>query len=49
LPIRRNRVDDVPDGRSVLVEVLRLDLDGTDKEISGAEYGDLPEGYDLLA
>ena len=26
-------VDDVPDGRGVLVEVLRVGVDGTDKEI----------------
>jgi glucose 1-dehydrogenase len=39
-------VDDVPDGRGVLFEVLRVD--GTDKEINDAEYGDPPEGYDFL-
>jgi threonine dehydrogenase-like Zn-dependent dehydrogenase len=32
-------VDDVPDGRGVLVEVLRVGVDGTDKEINDAEYG----------
>jgi threonine dehydrogenase-like Zn-dependent dehydrogenase len=41
-------VDDVPDGRGVLVEVLRVGVDGTDKEINEAEYGDAPEGYDFL-
>src|SRR5215210_723507 len=41
-------VGDVPDGRGVLVEVLRVGVDGTDKEINDAEYGDAPEGYDLL-
>jgi glucose 1-dehydrogenase len=39
-------VDDVPDGRGVLFEVLRVD--GTDKEINDAEYGDTPEGYNFL-
>jgi hypothetical protein len=39
-------VDDVPDGRGVLFEVLRVDC--TDKEINDAEYGDPPEGYDFL-
>ena len=39
-------MDDVPDERGVLFEVLRVD--GTDKEINDAEYGDPPEGYDLL-
>src|ERR671914_539569 len=41
-------VDDVPDGRGVLVEVLRVGVDGTDKEINDAEYGAAPEGYDIL-
>jgi threonine dehydrogenase-like Zn-dependent dehydrogenase len=41
-------VDDVPKGRGVLVEVLRVGVDGTDKEINDAEYGDAPEGYDFL-
>ena len=39
---------DVPNGRGVLVEVLRVGVDGTDKEINDAEYGDPPEGYDFL-
>jgi threonine dehydrogenase-like Zn-dependent dehydrogenase len=41
-------VDDVPDGRGVLVRVLRVGVDGTDKEINAAEYGDAPEGDDYL-
>jgi threonine dehydrogenase-like Zn-dependent dehydrogenase len=41
-------VDDVPGGRGVLVEVLRVGVDGTDKEINDAEYGAPPEGYDFL-
>lgn len=39
---------DVPDGRGVLVEVLRVGVDGTDKEINAAEYGAAPPGYDFL-
>ena len=39
---------DVPDGRGVLVEVLRVGVDGTDAEINAGEYGAAPEGYDLL-
>ncbi len=42
------QVDDVPEGRGVLVEVLRVGVDGTDKEINDAEYGAAPEGYDFL-
>jgi glucose 1-dehydrogenase len=41
-------VEDVPDGRGVLVRVLRVGVDGTDKEINAAEYGRAPEGYDFL-
>ena len=41
-------VSDVPDGRGVLVRVLRVGVDGTDKEINAAEYGRAPDGYDFL-
>jgi threonine dehydrogenase-like Zn-dependent dehydrogenase len=41
-------VDEIPDGRGVLVRVLRVGVDGTDKEINAAEYGAAPEGYDFL-
>ena len=41
-------VSDVPNGRGVLVKVLRVGVDGTDKEINAAEYGAAPEGYDFL-
>jgi hypothetical protein len=37
-------VDEVPGGRGVLVKVLRVGVDGTDKEINAAEYGAAPEG-----
>src|SRR5688572_16659113 len=41
-------LQEVPDGRGVLVKVLRVGVDGTDKEINAAEYGQAPEGYDFL-
>ncbi|HYZ29744.1 MAG TPA: glucose 1-dehydrogenase [Thermoleophilaceae bacterium] len=41
-------LDEIPDGRGVLVEVLRVGVDGTDKEINAAEYGDAPDGHDYL-
>ena len=41
-------VDEVPNGRGVLVKVLRVGVDGTDKEINAAEYGAAPPGYDFL-
>src|ERR687886_582182 len=42
------KVSDVPDGRGVLVRVLRVGVDGTDKEINAAEYGQAPAGDDYL-
>jgi len=42
------RLDEVAGGRGVLVEVLRVGVDGTDKEINAAEYGDAPDGADFL-
>jgi len=41
-------INDVPNGRGVLVKVLRVGVDGTDKEINAAEYGAAPQGYDFL-
>jgi len=41
-------LDAVPDGRGVLVRLLRCGVDGTDKEINAAEYGNAPAGYDFL-
>ncbi len=41
-------IDEIPDGRGVLVKVLRVGVDGTDKEINAAEYGAAPDGSDFL-
>jgi glucose 1-dehydrogenase len=41
-------LDDVPNGRGVLVKILRVGVDGTDREINAAEYGAPPPGYDFL-
>ena len=41
-------VDEIPGGRGVLVKVLRVGVDGTDKEINAAEYGAAPPGFDFL-
>jgi threonine dehydrogenase-like Zn-dependent dehydrogenase len=42
------RLEEVADGRGVLVQVLRVGVDGTDKEINAAEYGASPPGDDYL-
>jgi threonine dehydrogenase-like Zn-dependent dehydrogenase len=41
-------IDEVPRGRGVLVRVLRVGVDGTDREINAAEYGQAPAGCDFL-
>jgi threonine dehydrogenase-like Zn-dependent dehydrogenase len=46
--LARPAVSDVPDGRGVLVKVLRVGVDGTDKEINLGQYGAAPPGYDFL-
>jgi threonine dehydrogenase-like Zn-dependent dehydrogenase len=42
------KAGEVPNGRGVLVRVLRVGVDGTDKEINAAEYGAAPDGYNFL-
>ncbi|HEX2267387.1 MAG TPA: glucose 1-dehydrogenase [Actinomycetota bacterium] len=42
------RIEEIPEGRGVLVKILRVGLDGTDKEINAGEYGAPPEGFDYL-
>ena len=41
-------LDEIPDGRGVLVRVLKVGVDATDREINDALYGNAPEGYDFL-
>jgi len=42
------KIDQIKDGRGVLVEVLRVGACGTDREINNAEYGIAPDGFDFL-
>src|SRR5271166_203178 len=46
--VPKPNIADVPSGRGVLVKILRVGVDGTDKEINAAEYGAAPEGDDYL-
>ncbi len=39
---------EIPEGRGVLVKVLQVGVDGTDREINAAEYGAAPKGSDFL-
>ena len=41
-------LEDIPDARGVIVRIIRVGVDGTDKEINAAEYGQAPPGYDFL-
>jgi threonine dehydrogenase-like Zn-dependent dehydrogenase len=41
-------VNEIANGRGVVVKVLRVGVDGTDKEINNAEYGAAPAGDDFL-
>src|SRR5258708_4929732 len=41
-------VADVPNGRGILVRVLKVGVDATDREINDALYGNAPPGYDFL-
>jgi threonine dehydrogenase-like Zn-dependent dehydrogenase len=41
-------LESVPDGRGVLVRVLKVGIDATDKEINEALYGKAPSGCDFL-
>src|SRR5262245_9094861 len=46
--VGRPRLEDIPDGRGVLVDVIRVGVDGTDREIIEATYGEAPPGSDFL-
>jgi threonine dehydrogenase-like Zn-dependent dehydrogenase len=46
--VRRPSVADVPGGRGVLVNLVRVGLCGTDREINDAEFGEAPAGDDFL-
>jgi len=46
--VPKPKLEDVPDGRGVLIKILRVGVDGTDKEINAAEYGAAPVGDDFL-
>jgi threonine dehydrogenase-like Zn-dependent dehydrogenase len=46
--LEKPSLSEVPNGRGVLVKVIRVGVDGTDKEINAAEYGTAPDGYDFL-
>ena len=46
--VPKPHIDAIPDGRGVLVKILRVGLDGTDSEINAGEYGAAPPGEDFL-
>lgn len=46
--VEKPKVSDIPDGRGVLVEVIRAGACGTDREINNGDYGIAPDGADYL-
>ena len=46
--VSRPSLAEIPKGRGVLVRVLHVGVDGTDREINAAEYGMAPPGDDYL-
>lgn len=46
--LKKPSVEDVPNGRGVLIKVLKVGVDATDREINDALYGNPPPGYDFL-
>jgi glucose 1-dehydrogenase len=46
--VPRPALDDVPAGRGVRVELIRVGLCGTDADLAAGEYGRAPEGADHL-
>jgi threonine dehydrogenase-like Zn-dependent dehydrogenase len=46
--VQKPQMSDITDGRGVLVRVLRVGVDGTDREINEAKYGMAPEGAQYL-
>jgi threonine dehydrogenase-like Zn-dependent dehydrogenase len=46
--VAKPTIDEIPGGAGVRVQVLRVGVDGTDKEINSGEYGAAPPGDDFL-
>jgi glucose 1-dehydrogenase len=46
--VSKPEVTEIEQGRGVLVKVLRVGVDGTDREINEAKYGQAPEGDSFL-
>ncbi len=46
--IAKPKLDDIPGGTGVLVRVLKVGVDATDREINEAQYGNPPEGDKFL-
>lgn len=44
----RPKLNDIKNGRGVLVEIIQVGACGTDREINNGEYGVAPKGFDYL-
>lgn len=46
--IPKPKLEDIKDGRGIMVRVLKVGVDATDREINDALYGNAPPGFDYL-
>lgn len=46
--VPKPKLGDIPNGRGVLVKVLQVGVDATDREINDALYGEAPKGDEIL-
>lgn len=46
--VPKPKLDDIENGRGVLVKIMNVALDGTDKDINSGKYGESPENDDYL-
>ena len=46
--LQKPAVTDIAGGRGVMIRVLKVGVDATDREINDALYGNAPTGYDFL-
>lgn len=46
--LEKPKITDVPNGKGVLVRVLKVGVDATDREINEALYGNAPPGFNFL-
>lgn len=46
--LEKPNIGQIKDGKGILIKVLKVGVDATDREINDGLYGDSPDGYDYL-